>query len=107
MTEICLEKNVHYLFYGPKKIQFHIHFDELSKKEPYSESFTNEYHGALMCLFCKFILLKQKNWYNKVTPKESDVDSSFTFALTGSSGASENSASWDSEKRKLHPVDSN
>lgn len=30
----ALENNVHYLSYGPNKIQFQMHFEELSKRSP-------------------------------------------------------------------------
>lgn len=55
--------------------------------EFYDESFGNEYQWVLMYLFYKFILLKN-NRCNKMTLKESYVDSFFIFVLIGLFGVS-------------------
>lgn len=90
MTEIWpWKKNVHYLFYGPNKIQFQMHFGVLSvKRESGIESCGPEHDCVLVYLLYKFILLRQNNQCHKMMPKESYVDSSFVSALTGSSGVS-------------------
>lgn len=57
------------------------------KKESCSKRLV-DYYCVLAYLFCKFTLLKQNDQCNEMMPKESYVDSSFIFALKGSSGVS-------------------